>query len=408
MFAGLTVGYLFLEVLTYLLVCLHIVKPDPTFAAYKDLMASNRPYTQFTSYGYKYTAPKVDLTTIIDGKISTAFTAVCNNYGYPSIYNYTPSKALGVHRYLVFGDSYSAGEVTDTTWVDFLQSMYQHVDSGVRIELYNVSLEAAGVLNWYLQYKDHLKQFDFDGVIFAVFGAEKFVSMDLCRPLATKHSVDNATWFAFSTQPLNSTDNFLKKAIWNSAVYPSEKVGKYTAIAIDGLKNAQFSVAPFKFYLAKYGLEQASAALKFRQFKSEYPPDTIPVFVHNKHLPDSLQLPNYLPQYTKEVFNSFIQELQTQNKKIIFISIPNLQWVYNYPKSCAQNLYCRQLQHYAQRTNTTFWNGYTMFDTVQTSSLSSYHLTGDMHWNKKACRLFAQTLFYSHLLDVNLAADSIP
>jgi hypothetical protein len=119
--------YLSIELLVYVLVCMHIIKPDPTFAAYKTLYASNKAYVERTSYGYRYMPGKVSLVNISDGEINTMHTMSVNNYGYPSHYNFNREKATNVYRYLVFGDSYSAAEITDTTWVDFLQEMYlQH------------------------------------------------------------------------------------------------------------------------------------------------------------------------------------------------------------------------------------------------------------------------------------------
>lgn len=231
------VFYLTLEALVYLLVCLHIVKPDPTFLDYKSLYAANKPYTTATKFGYRYTPGDVFLVNIQQGQVSTMHVMHVNNYGYPSYTDFYPKKDGRTRRFLVFGDSYSAGEITDTTWVDFLQRLYSGKSNNYNIELYNCSLEAAGIQNWYLQYHDHLKHLEFDGVIFAVFGAEKYISMDLCRPLATKFTEGNQVKFSFANADFRGHAKTNSYSIWSSNIYEDSVLSTYIKISQSGLKN---------------------------------------------------------------------------------------------------------------------------------------------------------------------------
>jgi hypothetical protein len=67
---------------------------------------------------------------------------------------------------------------------------------------------------------NHLKNFSFDGVIFAVFGAEKYVSMDLCRPLAVKHTWKDQTYFTFWDSDTKLRTKYVRRQFGAGAYIP--------------------------------------------------------------------------------------------------------------------------------------------------------------------------------------------
>lgn len=390
--------YLLLEALVYLLVCLHIVKPDPTFLDYKTLYAANKPYTTATKFGYRYMPGDVFLVNIQEGQVSTMHSMHVNNYGYPTSFDFNQKKDERTFRYLVFGDSYSAGEITDTTWVDFLQYMYSEKNQNYSIELYNCSLEAAGIQNWYLQFQDHVKFLDFDGVIFAVFGAEKYISMDLCRPLATKFIEDNQVKFSFTNVDDRSPTDELTQSIWSSNIYDDSTLNTYIKISLKGLQNVKYYYKKPQLYLAKTLTNVIHDKIKLDQFRKSFTQSKPPMFISDSFLPDSLTLEKYLPPTNYRMLEVMLNDFQKRQKKVFFVTIPNLELVKRYPNQCKLNLYNKQLSAYADKHGFVFWDGYQVFDSIKPEQLYLYHLTGDMHWNRQACFMFAKKLYESDLL----------
>src|SRR5690606_19137181 len=67
------------------------------------------------------------------------------------------------------GDSFTDGYFLRKNWVDQVNEMYRK--DSIPIELYSFSVNGGGIRNWYQIYQNIIRsKFEFDGVIFAVFG----------------------------------------------------------------------------------------------------------------------------------------------------------------------------------------------------------------------------------------------
>ena len=87
-----------------------------------------------------------------------------NNSGVNSHFDYSYTKPDSIKRYIVFGDSFSAGLFMDTSWVDKIHADLKQ--KNVPIELYNFSIDGGGIMNWYSTLcNEIIPNYQFDGII---------------------------------------------------------------------------------------------------------------------------------------------------------------------------------------------------------------------------------------------------
>jgi len=119
--------------------------------------------------GYRFiNEPKARYCYFVDTSREIDFTMHVNNQGYASKIDFQPRKLPGVKRYLVFGDSFSAGVIMDTTWVDWLNILF--AENNQPLEFYNFSVDGGGMANWWSIYcNEIMDEYEFDGVILAPY-----------------------------------------------------------------------------------------------------------------------------------------------------------------------------------------------------------------------------------------------
>jgi hypothetical protein len=121
-----------------------------------------------------------------------------NKQGYCSVEDYPRVTPSGAKRYVVFGDSYTAGEVSDTAWPDLANRFLRAARGEQHIILLNFGLEAAGLPTWHRQFfQEVVPSLEFDGIILTVFGGGGQSSYDLNRNFIVKHSFDEVTRLGF-------------------------------------------------------------------------------------------------------------------------------------------------------------------------------------------------------------------
>jgi len=91
-----------------------------------------------------------------------------NNEGWISKIDYSDKKDSTTKRYLVFGDSFTAGWIMDSTWVDRMNHLSR--EAGLSVEFYNYSIDGGGISNWYSIYFNEIRnKVQHDGVIIAPY-----------------------------------------------------------------------------------------------------------------------------------------------------------------------------------------------------------------------------------------------
>lgn len=109
-------------------------------------------------------------TRITRGKIEYIGTHVGNAQGYPDRDDFTlERRTKDQRRFIVLGDSFSAGQFLSYTWSDRAEDLFER--SGESVELLNMSGDGWGIGNWASIIRGQLRttSYDVDGLIFVVW-----------------------------------------------------------------------------------------------------------------------------------------------------------------------------------------------------------------------------------------------
>lgn len=387
--------YFFLEGLTYLLICGNVLRPDFNSVFSKNLGTTDMPYTQFDSIsGYKYIGHLPHLTNINDGHLVYDHVMAVNNKGYCSVYDYAYKKKPGNFRWMVFGDSYSAGEITDTTWVDLFQNRFD----GNGIEFYNFSLEGAGIKGWHnIFFKEVVPEYEFDGVVLAVFGDFRSTSYDLARDFIIKYSFDDYTGLNFFPSLPQNTIHFeseyKQQLFYESSIYKQKQIEKYRAKLISSEKqHFAFGLVKPRLYFINYLKDAFRFILKNRSFQKIYGTKNIDMKIVSGAYKGEVDYHELFGKENMQKTDEILNYCRTHDKKVYLISIPNENIVNEDPSFYHNNLYNRHLKLLSERYGCNFYDGYELYDSVPVSQRDRFKLYGDSHWNRKGIDLFVKLL----------------
>jgi len=147
--------------------------------------------------GYRLGAMPARSTRITNGVIEYVGVIRGNNDGFPDRDDFH-ARRPNSHgkRFVVLGDSFTAGQYLAQNWPDFVEDRTR--DSDTPVELLNFSLEAGGLANWWsvLTRIIEPEKYQIDGVIFAAWGDDldrRFVFMEhggYARPMKGR----SASW----------------------------------------------------------------------------------------------------------------------------------------------------------------------------------------------------------------------
>jgi len=384
--------YVLIEILFYVLIGLYLIKPDVSFAARNDLSATDKPFARFDEKsGYKYIPGKFHTISITEGEITTDHWVHVNRQGYCSVFDYNPAKDSNTIRYMVLGDSYSAGEITDTTWADRLSINWNKKNNN-KLELYNFSLDGGGIENWSLQVEHEIRHYAFDGLILAIFGDEQLRSFDLCRPLAVKHSFEKETKLDFLDSPVSIACFQKEKAgqlIYNSSIYSPEQIEIYKDNILHGFRFRGFHFFPPRLYFLEISTQLIRMLWRINSMQTATKNGSINPC---KKIASGDTLEKLIPGSKAEKLNGLVKQTQKMGKQVIIVALPSLSIYKNQPDCLKNNLYVQTLQAYAEKNNCTFINGYELLHAIPYRNIDDFHLKGDMHWNRRCCDLFADFL----------------
>lgn len=394
--------YLLIEAIVYLFICFTVLRPDFFSLDGGILAATDRPYTRFDSIsGYKYIPGSPRLVTISDDSLVIDHRMHINSRGYSSIYDYNFGKRAGVKRWMVIGDSYSAGEITDSTWVDLLQRQIG-TDS---VELYNFSLHGSGIAGWHhIFFKEIIPAYDFDGIILPISGERALSSFDLARSFVMVHSLPDRTFtFYFDSLPRTTQDfytRYLDKMCCSSVVYPSSEIDRYEERMLQGKHRGEFRFMPVHFYFAQYAMDiwhtysimKAGSRSERAQLNRSLPPvpagnDTTLRDYDIMWGADHLRLAHEMLEYCA-----------AHGKQVCLISIPSVDVASADTVFFHDNVYNRYLRGLADQYHCRYFDGYMIYDSIPPAQRGQYHLYGDDHWNRKAIDIFVRKLSKQNIL----------
>lgn len=388
---------LMLEFFTYLLICFEIIRPDFYSLNGNNFGAANQPYVRFDSIsGYKYIPGKPRIVKVQDGTLVYDHILSVNNRGYCSVFDFPYKKAgKSKKRLIVFGDSFSAGEITDTTWVDLLN--IKMAGSAKSIELFNFGLEATGISGWHNTFfKEIVPNYEFDGIVIANFGDLDYYSSDMARPFVIKHSLtDHSTIGFVEALPKNTDDftkNYLSRSYYESSIYTPEDIDHYKLLAMHqpGTKRTFKWRAPH-LYLLNLLSDAISFIREYNAMKKKYIKKPIDPEIQKQEVTDWKNFEIYYGKratLTKEILDYCV----ANKKEIYFISIPSFDLTETDSLNYHNNIYNRQLKFLANKYKGSFFDGYNMMDSIPREKDADFHLYGDSHWSRKGIDRFIKCL----------------
>ena len=389
--------YFLLEIITYLLICTEIIRPDFYSINGDYFGAADRPYVKFDSIsGYKYIPGRPRVAKVEEGQLVYDHIMPINNRGYCSIYDFPFKKADKTKkRLMVLGDSFSAGEITDTTWVDVLNMKLSAASKP--IELFNFGLEAIGISAWHnMFFKEIVPNYEFDGIVIANFGDLDYYSSDMARPFAIKHSGSDHSCMGFvESLPKSESDfekNYLAGLYYESSIYNTEKLEHYKLLAMHEKGTARaFKIEPLHLYFVKLITEAVSFIREYNAMKAKYILKTIPPAIKDEEVKDWKNFDFYYGKragLTKEILDYCV----SNKKEIYLISIPSFNIAEADTAAYHHNIFNRQLRFLAKNYRGSFFDGFAMMDSIPRYRDGEFHLYNDSHWNRRGVDLFVKTI----------------
>lgn len=381
------------------MICSEYLRTDIYSAVSNDFGSSDRPYARFDSIsGYKYIPGKSHLINIQDGQLAYDVVLNANGRGYPSIYEYPFLKTdSNKKRLMVLGDSYSSGEITDTTWVDLLNKKLADTP-GNNTELFNFSLEAIGIRNWNnIFFKEIVPNYQFDGIVLAVFGDKNYYSSDLVRPFAIKNSDTKSTsQNFFESLPANKSTfdaKYKNELFEESAIYPAARQQHYAALALHHPDTQhRFEWILPKAYFLDLFTQAVGLGRKYYSFRARYAEKNADEAQKTARYDSWKDYEQYYGPEKTKLIKDILDYCVAHHKEIWLISIPSFGIASDDPKHYRDNIYNRQLRFLASQYGAHFYDGYEMLDQIAPKDYTDYHLYEDTHWNRKGINLFLSHL----------------
>ncbi len=126
-----------------------------------------------------------------------------NNLGFPSKHDFYKHKG-NKKRVIVFGDSYTASQFTAYSWVDLVEDyMNANATPGDSVEFWNMSVDGAGLANWWSVIHNVLNKegFDADAMIFAVLNTDLDRSFHVRKDTVINNEWQHALYYSSSWNP---------------------------------------------------------------------------------------------------------------------------------------------------------------------------------------------------------------
>ncbi|HUH75711.1 MAG TPA: hypothetical protein VLZ75_15050 [Chitinophagales bacterium] len=290
-----------------------------------------------------------------------------NNYGFHTAIDFSPKKSPNVKRWIVFGDSFTDGYFLQRTWVDEINTMYK--EDSILVELYSFSVNGGGIRNWNQIYHEIIdSNFEFDGVIFAVFGN------DLKRKFFVLHQDEDHELYKYydDIPSQEEVDLDLKKSLNNDLDFMH--LFKKEFIYTSKICNYIFRKFLEKQFHTYYTYNQNA-------LQNEFIISNDTLIINEKYLTDKYQN-NF------QLFMELINTIKDQNKEVVLLSIPELNGLKMNLKDQKTQIQ-KELYWIASQNELTLIDGYQLMIHSGVKSLDSLYFKNDGHWNQVGSNEFA-------------------
>jgi hypothetical protein len=334
-----------------------------------------------TVAGYKLCGKKVRNTEIVDGKLVYDNHFTPNRQGYNSCKDYDSLKSKRVHRYMVFGDSFTAADFLQTPWPDHMNADSIKLADSLHLQLYSFALDGFGLLNWYsVFFKEVAVNYDFDGVIFAVFGD------DLSRDFVSANVEDSICYYHKAPVVPGNAEAF--RQIRNVRI-PFGKIASdpYIDRMIEGNIRPEQSRSLYLCDLITSIFRSRSEQGRRKEAMTDqaYSLNSGRQGVQNKA--------DFVARYSAnryQMLSEMMNWCRVHNKQVIITSIPHQQIVRENRDQNTSNVLQSELEFLSKEFGTWYYNAYPDFQKLDEQRLSDAYFKNDVHWNQEGSDYFAK------------------
>jgi len=282
-------------------------------------------------------------------------------------------------RWMLFGNSFSAGIMLEENMPNRVQSIFNRELSEQKNEVYSFSSEGVGLMNWYNTfYKEVIPEYQFDGVVLCIYEDNLYrgftimqIKEDNCFMVRT----DSAGWSEedsdLSTEVSYDNSNFF-----------------YSNQHID-----QFLAQPSKPF--KWPLKNLISSL----FKGR---SNNPLSAR-KPAQNLLELEKKMGLRKYTMLKDIIALCQKENKPLVISSIPAKKLLLE-TQPGDKNWHQMELELIAREYQLHYFDGYEVFKHMTPEEINAHWLQYDGHWNQKGSNLFADT-FALYLNEIGKAQN---
>lgn len=364
------------------------------------------PIARFSpTSGYKLLEGEFVRARFIQGE--TVFHARFRNnaQGFGSRRTYNEKKSSSdVKRYMVLGDSMSAGQMHRISWVDFAHDRLAKLHPESKIELYSFSLGGIGLANWHsIFFKEILPRYEFDGVVIA-----SYVD-NYGRPLKTWHFEGDLGILARLDRLPSTVEEFQREiypdlyrraqfVFWSDqSAEEIDKLARYFA-GDDSAYEYQSVIGGTLLNYYRTASARGWAYLLARASRLVGVVDAdqaVPVSRGDMRLEgltsDTIldRLDEKYPEEHVEMFREIVAALKEQSKELILASIPSRRQLVALNARGEASSHDDEVRILASATQASYFSGYQAFEGASESEIvNDYWFKWDGHWNMEGAELF--------------------
>ena len=307
-----------------------------------------------------------------------------NNYGSHCQYNFTPKKpSPRTFRFVVLGDSYTAGIYMPITWPEVLQQLLRSRTEWRRdVQVYPFPIDGGGLLNWHSEFMHEiLPEFEFDGLIIASWYE------NLARDWMVFHGGQTGLYlktFGYDERP-KSREEF-EKIRPTMGKFGEARDNREIQQIVDQVRQLRPPPVP-KAQCPKELCCHSDNNLYCEPWTRESEPAPADY---------AFSEDAFIKRYSTRrlsLLSEMINACRERHAPVIFCAVPTRQGVLRVKKTGCVLLHRAESEGLCRHFGLNYFDGYAIFDGIDAEAVHSlYWLKYDTHWGFAASQLFALKL----------------
>lgn len=332
--------------------------------------------------GYRFT-DSFRVVSVMPGKVLFDEWIRPNKQGYIASADFTPEKKdASTRRYIVFGDSFTAGAYLAENWPDRCAGLLAEQYGRDDIELYNFSVDGGGIVNWHsILFSEIIPNYAFDGIILAVF------SGDLNRDFYIMHHQDRQVHIgSFAKPPADSSefaDSYLPQM--HSIAEIPHNLDSLLELADDPPENKErfpWRVNAFR----EAGAIAGSVYFKYRRQKA-LSGDLAWIRELQGLAAWDILVHNY-GEHKTGLVREMTDWCAKNAKEIIIAGIPHQNDIVRFPAGQPGSSQI-ELDRLSEELEAPYFDGVEIFKDLSGQQLQEAFIPGDIHWSQRGSDHFA-------------------